>query len=442
MLISRVAGLIALCLAGLTASAVAQAAPSETQHIDGWTLNAWTADKTGVFRSCTMRAPGNDQVLLNIGQTVRGRWFLSLYRSKWDLEQNDRFIATLNFDQDQKKPLALDARVNSEHFLALVLTPDKRTLDRMAAATTVRISREKQAYTFTLSGYDKAVQWVKECVSRNATQEASKPDGTIRNEDDDAVEPGGTEGGQDKPAEAPSVKPKLAPGVIETKADEPQKPPIVADISPTAPPARLATVSASSSDVEKPAGAQQIASVATTTSTPPISDAAKASMPVIEPPASIANPAQALLPSLMSAANRADFKLLDNAAAPAALKRGDVVFSLADLTGVVMTIDLPTAAAAINEVVAYDRVACAGAYTADANPVADGQADVLHAMSECKTADKSVLSHYLTLSRKAGGFYVVALTSETTASASGADTKLADIDRALFDAAIKVSGKF
>jgi hypothetical protein len=323
----------------------------------------------------------------------------------------------------------------------------------MSHATKARVSRESHAYTFSLQGYDKAVAWVKSCIVRNKALEAMKPDARVRAEGDEDNDAAGVEIRKTRPAEAPKLAPTLPADVIEVQAREPlrspQKPAAVA-------PAATPLISADAAKPAEATAAHPVARLLAAVTTSLASDAARASpnpiapeTPVdaahtgLAPVAGAETPAQRLLPRLIAAANRSDFSSLDKSAAPAPLQRADVVFRLTGVTGGVIATDLPTAEAATNEALAYDRIACGGAYTATTSGGEDSHADVIRATSQCNTGDTALSAHYLTLSRKTGGFFIVGLTSEaTTSGETDALAQLTATDAAFFDAALKLTGKF
>ena len=439
-MISNAAIAVAFLASFLSGVTAASAATLETETIGGWTLNAYSADHTGGFQNCTMKTPGNDQVSLTVSANAHDRWFLWLQRSSWDLAPDTRFVATLNLDQGRKQPIALDAKVKNDRFIVLALPPDEHVLNRLSHAASARVTRETKVYTFQLAGYDKAVQWMKACVARHTEPDvATQPDARITGADDDTDDAAGIVIGKDRPADVPKVVPKVpivpkAPAnMIEVRATDPTPTP---SLGSTPTPVPMSTPAAPGPEIV--ALAPQSAAAPTS-----IFEAAKASTATINEPSAPASPAQLLLPSLMAAANHPEFRLLETAAAPAALKRADVVFSLEGVTGVVLTFDLPTAAAVTNEVLAYDRIACGGTYSSVTDPAEEGHADVLRSTAECRMADTLANTHFVTMARKAGGYFVIALTSETPlSSASAAGDRLAATDRGLIDAAVKVSGKF
>jgi hypothetical protein len=419
-----------------------RAATIETETIAPWTLNAYASDKTGAFQSCSMKSVGTDQVSLTLSANAHNRWFLWLYSAKWDLKLDTRFIATLNLDHDRRAPIALDAKVANEHFISLALPPAPRVLDLLSTATLARVSREGKAYTFSLAGYDKAVQWMKSCVVRNNALEALKPDGRVQAEENGDNDAAGIEIRKARPSEPPKAAPQQPAEIIEIKADSPRPTPAapsepsLIQPAPTAPPSVSADAKpAAAAGTPAPTGLAALSPAA-------LSDAARASNPIGTDPTA-PSVGKRLLPDLMAAAHRSDFSVLDASAAPAPLKRADVVFRLDGLTGAILALDVPTPAAATNEILAYDRIACAGSYNVTTAPPESGISDRMLAQSECVTDGTSTLAQFMTVARKSGGCVVIALTAETNAGATAvAASRLASAGRALSDAADKLTGKF
>ena len=149
--------------------------------------------------------------------------------------------------------------------------------------------------------------------------------------------------------------------------------------------------------------------------------------------------ASLLLPGLMATAGLYDFRLIELADVRESLRKADLAFKLEDIVGVVYTTDYPTAQAAANEILTYDALACGGDYVSATDPSAEGRVDVAHSFSRCVEAGKERISRYMTLSRKSGGYFIVCLTAATDEIRPDGFRQM---DASLFDAALKLSGKF
>ncbi len=449
----RVAGTLpftAVILAFLASTLTVRAAETDVDRLGSWQLTGYSEPKSGSFEGCGMRAIGTDQVWLVLNLNTAGTWRLWLYRADWQMPVGSRFGATLDLDQDRNEPVNLQAKLRNAHYVALQWAPQEHLLASFATAATARISRDSSAYTFPINGYAKAVTWVRACVARNLDAASQLPDGKVRGADSDEAA-GGVSSGKPKPGVPSKVPAKLAPGIIEVQADESDLDERPAENEAIAPkpasrpaPGPTAVTPVPNSpptlDPPLPVKPSPVVAEAPIPTAPILSEAAKATASPI-PPEPAARPVDALLPRLMAAADRADFRLIDPVAAPLALKHAEVVFAFAGATGAVMALDVPTADAAVNEIVAHDRIACAGAYQASSAIGDDVQPDVLRSAAECLTGDKRVRMHFLTMARKSGGFYVIGLSTTTAAAGEGPSDQLAAADLVLFGAALKVSGQ-
>ena len=109
------------------------------------------------------------------------------------------------------------------------------------------------------------------------------------------------------------------------------------------------------------------------------------------------------------------------------------------MTGIVYATDYPTAQAAANEILTYDSLACGGVFTSGSDPSTDGRVDVVHSFSQCENGGKASMARYTTLLRKNGGYFIVGLLGD---AGDQAPDQFKLLDGNVFEAALKVSGKF
>lgn len=433
----------------LALSAQGRAATIETSTIENWSLAAYSTAKTDDFQSCAMSTPAGDGIDFVLSLNARSRWSLWMKRAEWPFARDAAIVATLNLDVGRKAPIMVETSLKSDHFLGLPLSRQDKLPDLFKNATSVRVALEHTFHpTISLRNYTRAVDWVTACVARHATPEtATAPDATVkgpngssgqatpRDEGTVEIDP---EAGKIAPAKPVAPKPAPVPGLIEAftlpgtptpSVPGPNQAPSVA-----MPPAIAPVVAAATEVMPKPAATNPVIgpqSIATALAT-----AARATTGfVIEPRT---NGARDLVPNLMQAARRTDFKLLADAPAPPPLPRADAVFELGGFTGAVVGFDVATAAAGMNDVLAHDRIACGGDYAANSAAVEPDKADVLRATTRCETQGQVTLGHFLTLARKGGGYYVVAVTSAAPATGNS----VGEIGATLDEAALVVTGKF
>lgn len=435
--------------ATLALSVSVRAATLETTNIENWSLAAYTSAKADEFQLCAMSTPAGDGIDFVLSLNARNRWSLWMKRAEWPFARDAAIVATLNLDVGRKSPIIIETSLKSDHFLGLPLSHENRLPDLFRTATSVRVALEHTFHpTISLRNYARAVDWVTACVARHSAPEtATVPDATVRGptgstgqaaQRDDGSLDIDPEAGRIAPAKPIAPKPAPVPGLIEastapgTNTPNPQVPSEALKIatSPaTAPVVAAATDVNPKPEAAKPAFMPQ--SIATALAT-----AAHATSGLVVEPHN--NAARDLVPNLMQAAKRNDFKLLVDAPAPASLPHADAVFELGGVTGAVVGFDVATASAGMNDVLAHDRIACGGDYAANAAVVEPDTADVLRATTRCETHGQVTLGHFLTLARKGGGYYVVAMTSAASPSASS----VAEIAETLDEAALVVTGKF
>jgi hypothetical protein len=444
----------------LALSVPGRAATIETSTIENWSLAAFSSAKADEFQSCAMSTPAGDGIDFVLSLSVRNRWSLWMKRAEWPFARDAAIVATLNLDVGRKAPIIVEASLKSDHFLGLSLSRQDKLPDLFKSATTVRVALEHTFHpTVSLRNYARAVDWVTACVARHAAPEtATVPDATVRGpngasgqtmpRDDGSVEID-PEAGKIAPAKPIAPKPAPVPGLIEASTSPGTATPSVPSpnqVPPVATPAAIAPVVAAATAAmpkpdatSPPTGAQIIATALAT--------AARATTGLVIEPRN--NGARDLVPNLMQAARRSDFKLLADAPAPAPLPRADAVFELGGFTGAVVGFDVATAAAGMNDVLAHDRIACGGDYVANSAAVEPDKADVLRASTRCETQGRVTLGHFLTLARKGGGYYVVAVTSAAPATVAVAEPSgppagmsVGEIGATLDEAALMVTGKF
>lgn len=435
------AGLLLLMDAAASASVI------EAATIDNWSLAAYSNNRTRDFQSCTMSTSAGEGTDFILSLNGRNRWSLWLRRSEWPIDQDAPVIATLNLDTGNKAGIAIETALKSDHILALPLSRDDKLPALFERAATVRVALEHKLHaTVSLKNYTKAVDWVKTCVARHAEpQSATIPDATIRSEknvpgrDDGTLdmEPDSKET-KPSPIVPGQVKPAKNPDLIEASAksdpetDE-QKPAIPAAITAAAP-AKPAPVKP---DPQPQTGSptQIVAGIAHALST-----AARATTAdVVEPRAT--NSARELVPGLMQAAKLTQFKLLPDTQAPSSLRRADAVFELAGFRAAVVSLDSPSASTGMNEILAHDRIACGGVYGSNSSSVDPVAGDVLRATTRCEAGGQVTVGHFVTMARKGGGYYVVAVTGQAPTSTTQTNP-VGDVSATLDEAALAVTGKF
>jgi hypothetical protein len=428
------------------------AATLETANIDNWSLAAYSNTQTGKFQSCDMSTSAGEGTEFIVSADVRDRWGLWLKRNEWPIERDAPVIATLNFDTGKKAGIAIETTRKSDRFLALPLPRGEKLPDFLDHAATVRVAVEHKLHgTASLKNYAKAIEWLKACVARRAEpQSATPPDATIRSEknvvgrDDGTLEmePGTKE--TKPPVTGPGqVKPAKDPELIEASAKSDgspadQKPAISVAIAPQ-PPAEPATAKPDPQARSQPqAGSpgQIAAGIANALST-----AARATTAdVVE--ARAGNAARDLVPGLMQAAKLTRFKLLPETQAPSSLSRADAVFELEGFRAAVVSLETPSAATGMNEILAHDRIACSGVYASNSARVDAASSDVLRATTRCEAGGQVTIGHFVSLARKGGGYYVVAVTGQAPATTTEQTNPVSDVSATLDDAALAVTGKF
>lgn len=416
----------------------AMAAVIESATIDNWSLAAYSDNRSRDFQSCTMSTSSGEGTDFVLSLNGRNRWGLWLRRSEWPIAQDTTVIATLNLDTGKKAGIAIETTLKSDHILALPLARDLKLPGLFERAATVRVALEHQLHiTVSLKNYAKAVDWVKACVAQHAVpQSATAPDATIRAEKPNAGRDDGTldmepESKDLKPAPALPAreKPAKPSELIEASAKSDtgasdEKPAIAVEMTPaTTPKPQTGTP------------AQIVAGIATA-----LASAARATTAdVVEPRAN--NTARDLVPGLMQAARLTSFRVLPETQAPATLRRADAVFELEGFRGAVVSLDSPSAATGINEVLAYDRIGCGGVYASTSSTADAATSDVLRATTRCEAGGQVTIAHFVTIARKAGGYYVVAVTGQAPSSA-GRTNPVGEVSVTLDEAALAVSGKF
>ncbi len=427
------------------------AATLETANIDNWSLAAYSNTQTGKFQSCDMSTSAGEGTELIVSADIRDRWGLWLKRSEWPIERDAPVIATLNFDTGKKAGIAIETARKSDRFLALPLPRGEKLPDFLDHAATVRVAVEHKLHgTASLKNYPKAIEWLKACMARHAEpQSATPPDATIRSEknvvgrDDGTLEMEPRAKETKPPSIGPGqVKPGKDPELIEAStrpegAPADQKPAIPVAITPEPPSKPAPTKPDPQSQILAQAGSpgKIAAGIANALST-----AARATTAdVIEPRAG--DPAQGLVPGLIQAAKLTRFKLLPETQAPSSLSRADAVFELEGFRAAVVSLETPSAATGMNEILAHDRIACSGVYTSNLAAVDAASRDVLRATTRCEAGGQVTVGHFVTMARKVGGYYVVAVMGQAPASATPTNP-VSDVSAMLDDAALAVTGKF
>lgn len=453
------------------------AAVLETATIDNWSLAAYSNNRTRDFQSCTMSVAAGEGTDFVLSLNGRNRWALWLRRSEWPIEQDETIVATLNLDTGKKAGIAIETTLESDHMLALPLSRDEKLPGLFDRASTVRVALEHKLHvTVSLKNYAKAVDWVKGCAARHAApQSATTPDATIRSDknasghDDgmldmepDAKEtkPAPIKPGQEKPAKNPDLieasleadtgsseeKPAIA-AAIATLATAMPAPAVPAQVTPApAAPAPVKPASGNAAPVKPEPPPQSQSPQAGTPSqivagiSAALSTAARATTAdVLEPrPGSTARD---LVPGLMQAAKLTSFKILPDTQAPGSLRRADAVFELEGFRAAVVSLEAPSAATGINEILAHDRIACGGAYASNSAAVDPASNDVMRATTRCEAGGQVTVGHFVTIARKSGGYYVVAVMGQVAAMAAQTNP-IGEVSATLDEAALNVTGKF
>ena len=380
----------------------AVAAEVESRKIRNWSAGAYTDDDTGAFSRCTMSVSYKSGITLLFSIDKKYEWALALINSEWRLEVGA--TPSLRMIIDDYRPFNTKAKVLSRTMVGVPLADNVALFNAFRGGSLLVIETAADSFQFRLDGTSDGLAWLLACVKRYenyAPRNKANPFGSTSRDPFGSDTAGGS-----KAAATGNGRPK-------TTFDEPP----AAPVEKTQPKPTVPLIEAKAADpVATPSTGGAVSGAA-------IDARVDATM---------------LIANLFGTAGVSGYRIASASEAPPAFAGAEVVFTADGLTGAVRVVQGRDARTVGAELMASGAQSCKGQYASGTMPAADGRSDLVHVFTGCDVSGIPTAMRYTIMPRKAGGFYLIAVSATDQAG----DGRLKQVDSSIREASVKVVGRF
>lgn len=147
------------------ATTTARAGTLETTKVAGWSVGAYSDDRTGTFSHCATSVPYRSGILLLFYLSKSLRWSMGLANQRWRLARGESFDVTYYVDDGPRQ--SVRARATRATLVSIPLADSVALFRRFQRGRLLHVVTAQDRYAFKLTNSSLALKAILLCVKRH-----------------------------------------------------------------------------------------------------------------------------------------------------------------------------------------------------------------------------------------------------------------------------------